>query len=121
MISGKIDIEKFNGQSFELSKLEMEDLLVDKYWWIVVDTGTKPTKISNEDWVKLDRKPRSTIQLCILYLVLLNVFGEAMMKNLWVNLRTLYQSKYLVNKCFLQKKLYNLRMKDGYSVTEHIK
>ena len=29
--SRKIEIEKFNGQSFELWKLKMEDLLVDKY------------------------------------------------------------------------------------------
>ena len=28
--SGKTDIEKFNGQSFELWKIKMEDLLVDK-------------------------------------------------------------------------------------------
>jgi hypothetical protein len=32
----------------------------------------------------------------------------------------LYQSKSLVNKLFLQNKLYNLRMEDGYSVTEHL-
>ena len=31
--SGKIEIEKFNGQSFELWKLKMEDLLVDKDQW----------------------------------------------------------------------------------------
>eukprot|EP00253_Pinus_taeda_P013306 PITA_13306 len=35
--SGKIEIEKFNGQSFELWKLKMEDLLVDKDQWIAVD------------------------------------------------------------------------------------
>eukprot|EP00253_Pinus_taeda_P036185 PITA_36185 len=35
--SGKIEIEKFNGQSFELWKLKMEDMLVDKDLWIVVD------------------------------------------------------------------------------------
>ena len=34
--------------------------------------------------------------------------------------RTLYQSKSLVNKLFLWKKMYNLRMKDGGSVTEHL-
>ena len=33
---------------------------------------------------------------------------------------TLYQSKSLVNKLFLRKNLYNLRMKDGDSVTEHL-
>ena len=41
--SGKIEIVKFNGLSFELWKLEMEDLLVDKDQWIAVDPITKPT------------------------------------------------------------------------------
>ena len=45
---GKIEIEKFNGQSFELWKLKMEDLLVDKDQWIAVYPGTKPTKMSHE-------------------------------------------------------------------------
>ena len=57
----KIEIEKFNGQSFELWKLKMEDLLVDKDQWIIVDLDTKPTKISDEDWNKLDRKAKNTI------------------------------------------------------------
>ena len=45
---------------------------------------------------------------------------EATKKNLWVKLGTFYQSKSLVNKFFLWKMLYNLRMKDGDSVTEHL-
>ena len=49
-----MEIEKFNGQSFELWKLKMEDLLVDKYQWIAVDLGTKPTTMSDEYWKKLD-------------------------------------------------------------------
>ena len=44
-------------------------------------------------------------------------YGEG---SLWDKLGTLYQSKSLVNKLFLRKKLYNLRMKDGDSVTEHL-
>ena len=59
--SGKIEIEKFNGQSFELWKLKMEDLLVDKDQWIVIESGTKPMEMSVEDWGKLDRKEKSTI------------------------------------------------------------
>eukprot|EP00253_Pinus_taeda_P017310 PITA_17310 len=82
--SGKIEIEKFNGHGFELWKLKMEDLLVDKDQWIAVDPG------------------------------------ESMTKALWDKLGTLYQSKSLVNKLFLRKKLYNLRMKNGDSVTEHL-
>jgi hypothetical protein len=38
-----MEIGKFNGQSFELWKLNMEDLLVDRDQWIVVDPGIAPT------------------------------------------------------------------------------
>ena len=50
MVSGeKIEIKKFNGQSFELWKLKMEDLLVNKDQWIAVDPGTKATSMSDEN------------------------------------------------------------------------
>eukprot|EP00253_Pinus_taeda_P021493 PITA_21493 len=81
--SGKIEIEKFNGQSFELWKLKMEELLVDKDQWIAVDPGTKPTGVTDEEWKKLDRKAKSTIRLCVSDSVLLNVSGEATAKALW--------------------------------------
>eukprot|EP00253_Pinus_taeda_P010979 PITA_10979 len=68
----------------------------------------------------LDRKEKSIIRLCVSDLVLLNVSGEATTKALWDKLGTLYQYKSLVNKLFLQKKLYILRMKDGDSVIEHL-
>ena len=86
----------------------------------MVDTDTKPTRVSDEEWKKLDRKAKRTIRLCVSDSVLLNVSGEATAKALWDKLGTLYQSKSLVNKLFLRKKLYNLRMEDGDSVTEHL-
>src|SRR5277367_4460034 len=98
----------------------MEDLLVDKDHWIAVDPGTEPTGVADEEWKKLDQKVKSTIRLCVSDSVLLNVSGEAIVKALWDKLGTLYQSKSLVNKLFLRKKLYNLRMKYGDSVTEHL-
>ena len=76
--------------------------------------------MSTEEWKKLDRKAKSTKQLRVSDSVFLNVSGEATTKDLWDKLRTLYQSKSLVNKLFLQKKLYNMRMKDGDSVTKHL-
>jgi hypothetical protein len=44
------------------------------------------------------------------------VSEEAIAKDLWEKLGKLYQYKSLVNKPFLRKKLYNLRMRDGDSV-----
>ena len=69
----KMEIEKFNGKSFEMWKLKMEDLLVDRDQWIPVDLGTSPTVTSADDWKKMDRKEKSTIRLCLSDSVLLNV------------------------------------------------
>jgi hypothetical protein len=118
--SSRIEIEKFNGQNFELWKLKMEDLLVDREQWTTVCPGTQPTGMSTEEWEKLERRERSMIQLCLADSVLLNVSGEDSTKKLWDKLGSLYQSKSLVNKLFLRKKLYLLRMSDGSSVTEHL-
>jgi hypothetical protein len=68
----------------------------------------------------MDQKANSTIRLCLSDSVLLNVSKEATTKDLWEKLGKLYQSKSLVNKLFLRKKLYNLRMRDGDSVAEHL-
>jgi hypothetical protein len=111
--NSKMEIERFNGKRFELWKLNMEDLLVDRDQWITVGPGTAPTGTSADDWKKMDRKEKITIRLCLSDSVLLNVSKESTAKDLWENLGKLYQSKSLVNKLFLRKKLYNLRMRDG--------
>jgi hypothetical protein len=81
--NSKMEIKNVNGQSFELWKLKMEDLLVDRDQWIAVDPSTTPTGTSTNDWKKLDRKAKSTIQLCLSDSVLLNVSYEATTKDLW--------------------------------------
>ena len=57
----KMEIEKFNGKRFELWKLKMEYLLVERDQRITVDLGTTPTGTSADDWKKMDRKAKSTI------------------------------------------------------------
>jgi hypothetical protein len=51
--SSRIEIERFNGQNFELWKLKMEDILVDREQWTTVYQGTQPTGMSTEEWEKL--------------------------------------------------------------------
>jgi hypothetical protein len=45
----KMEIEKFNGKSFELWKVKMEDLLVERDQWIMVYPGTAPIGTSTDD------------------------------------------------------------------------
>ena len=47
--NSKMEIEKFNGKSFEPWKLKMEDLLVDRDHWITIDLGTTPTGTRSEE------------------------------------------------------------------------
>ena len=60
------------------------------------------------------------IHLCLLDSILLNVSGEDSMKKMWEKLGNLYQSKSLVNKLFLGKKLYHHRMEDDDSMIDHL-
>ena len=85
-----------------------------------MDPSTKPTTMSQEYWDKLERRARSTIRLCLSDSVLLNVSGEDSAVKLWEKLGSLYQSKSLVNKLFLQKKLFHLRMDENDTLTEHL-
>ena len=87
-----MEIENFNGRYFELWKLKMEDLLVDKEKWVVMDPSTKPTAMSKEDWDKLDKKESSKIHLLLSDSILLNVSKEEFTKKLWEKLGNLYQS-----------------------------
>ena len=57
----KMEIEKFNSKSFEMWKINMEDLLVDRDRWIATNLGTAPTGTSTDDWKNLDRKAKCTI------------------------------------------------------------
>jgi hypothetical protein len=58
--------------------------------------------------------------MCLEDSVLLNVSSEDSAKKMWDKLGSLYQSKSLVNKLFLRKKLYLLRVSECSLVTEHL-
>ena len=52
--------------------------------------------------------------------MLLNVSGDDSAVKIWAKLGSFYQSKSLVNKMFLQKKLFHLRMDENETVTEYL-
>jgi hypothetical protein len=52
--------------------------------------------------------------------VFLNVHEEKTTTSLWKKLGDIYQDKSLVNKLFLSKKLYSLKMDEGASVADHL-
>ena len=61
--TSRIEIKKFNGQNFELWKLKMEDILVDREQWVVVEPRTKLIGMLDEYWTKLDRSSKYNLTL----------------------------------------------------------
>ena len=54
----------------------MGDLLVDKDRWIAVDPSIKPMIMLEEDWEKLDKKAKITIQLCLRFGIVECIWGS---------------------------------------------
>ena len=54
---GKFRVKKFNGQNYQLWKMQMEDYLYQKYLYLSLGEKTKqPTNMKDEEWEVLDRK-----------------------------------------------------------------
>ena len=58
--------------------------------------------------------------MCLSDTVLLNVSSEDSAINIYGKLGSLYQSKSLVNKLFLQKKPFHLTMDENETIIEHL-
>jgi len=80
----------------------------------------KPSSMTNEHWKKLDRKTIATVQQYLTERVYFHVLQEKTLESLWKNLHDLYEGNTLMNKLFLIKRLFNLKMKEGSLVVEHL-
>jgi hypothetical protein len=60
---GKFRVEKFNGQNYQLWKMQMEDYLYQKDLFLPLSgVAKKPTTMKDEEWEILDRKALGTIR-----------------------------------------------------------
>ena len=74
---GKFRVEKFNGQNYQLWKMQMEDYLYQKDLFLPLERKEKqPTTMKDEEWEVLDRKALGTIQLCLDSSVAFNILKE---------------------------------------------
>lgn len=76
--------------------------------------------MSNEEWGIQDRKALGTIQLFLAPSVAFNITEEKTTETLMTTLAKLYEKPLASNKVFLMKHLFNLKMIEGGSVTDHL-
>jgi hypothetical protein len=118
---GKFRVEKFNGENYQLRKMQMEDYLCHKDIFLPLGgVAKKLIAMKDEEWEILDRKTLGTIRLSLAALVAFNILKEKTMKDLMDALAKLYKNPSVSNKVFLMKRLFNMNMSKGGSVADHL-
>ena len=104
MEDGKFRVEKFNGQNYQLWKMQMEDYLYQKDLFLPLGgIEKKSTTMKDEEWEVLDRKALGMIQLILATSVAFNISKEKTTKELMDALDKLYEKPSTSNKVFLMK------------------
>ena len=117
---GKFRVEKFNGQTYQLWKTQMEDYLYQKDLYLPLGGKEKqPVAMKDEEWEVLDKKTLGTIRLCLDLSVDFNISKEKTTKGVMSTMDKLYEKPSASNKVFLMKHLFNMNMLEGVYVANH--
>ena len=72
-------VEKFNGQNYQLWKMQMEDYLYQRDLHLPLSRKTKkPMSMTDTEWDILDRKALGTLRLFLAASVAFNISKETM-------------------------------------------
>jgi hypothetical protein len=80
----------------------------------------KPRTMSEKEWEDIYVGSLNAIHLCLANDVLFNIVAEKKTTGLWKKLESLYMTKSLMNKIFLKRHLYSLRMKEGKEIDDRL-
>ena len=114
-------VEKFNGSNFAFWRMQIEDLLYQKKLYLPLEgIAKKPASMTMEEWVVLDRTALGLIRLSLSSSVAFNIVNEKTTVDLMEALEKMYEKPSASNKVFLMKRLFNMKMVEGCSMTEHL-
>ena len=116
---GKVKIEKFDGRDFSFWKMQIEDYLYQKKLYQPL-SGAKPDDMKQEKWNLLDRQALGVIILTLAKNVTFNIVNEKTTIGLMKALSDMYEKSLAANKIYLMRRLFNLKIGEGISVTNHI-
>ena len=112
---------KLTASNYAIWKPRMEDILYCKDLYDPVEgDASKPDKMTDKEWAKLNRKTVGQIRQWVDHTVFHHVAQEVNAHSLWQKLEAMYERKTAQNKAFLIRRLVNLKFRDGNSVAEHL-
>jgi len=118
---GSFKVEKFNGQNYQLWKMQMEDYLYQRDLYLPLSGRTRKLMSKTDTkWDILDRKAIGTIWLCLVASIAFSISKEMTTQGLMSALAKLYEKPSASNKVFLMKCLFNIKMSEGGFVADHL-
>ncbi|GJW04072.1 retrovirus-related pol polyprotein from transposon TNT 1-94 [Tanacetum coccineum] len=115
----RFDIKKFDGKNdFGLWQIKMHALMVQQGCDVALET--LPADMEAGKKTALMKKAYSCLILCLGDRVLREVTKETYAAGIWTKLTSLYMTKSLANRLYLQKKLYTYYMSPGTKLGDHI-
>lgn len=120
--SSLLHIRKLEGaHNFAIwQKLCYNVLLQKKHAKPIKEKGVKPESMSKEEWEEMDELARSTIMLSVSESLLFNLENIDSAWDMWQRLEDLYAQQSAASKVYWLKKLMDLRMKEGTSMSVHL-
>ena len=115
-----MSLRRFDGLNFNFWKEQMQDYLIVKGQIDPIENEVAPKIYKANEWQKLDRIVRATIQMHLSESVYFTVQSWSTAFELWKTLSNTYEKKVPATKIYLIWRLYNLRMKDSDSVQAYL-
>ena len=113
--SAKFEVPKFDGGTcFSLWKSRMKSADTAR---IVENFDEDSDESKNAD---LKERALSTIFMSMTDNVLREIADKEIASGEWKKLEGLYAGKNMTNRLYLKKRLYTLRMEEGFAVKEHL-
>ena len=86
----------------------------------IEEDNAKPSEMPNVAWKKLNKKTLGVIFQWVDISLYNHVAKETDPQTLWKNLESMYETKNAQTKILLMQKLINLKLKEGWSIVEHL-
>ena len=101
-------------------KIKMEDLLILRDLYDLIDRVDIPTGVRELEWKTLNMKVVATIRQCVDISFLQHVANDTKAHELWHKLSALYGRKNALNKTSLMRKIVRLKYTNVDRIVVHI-
>lgn len=117
----KVTIAKLNGSNYVSWKYRMMTMLEREEVWGVIEKP-KPEEVDAElpQWIKDDRKARTTIALFVEDSQLRFVKKAKSAREMWYNLKSYHEKATIGNQALLLQQLCSLNLSEKGDVEKHI-